>query len=115
MAIIAFSQLYIWVLALERVPDQLAGFVISLDLGPTNLMLLIALIVLIAGTFIDVTPAIFADTGSAASGAICGRAWGLFWCGPCVGIGRRGLYATGGQLPERLRRHRSDGGSERSL
>ena len=58
MTIIAFSQLYIWVLALERVPDQLADFVISLDLSPTALMLVIALIVLIAGTFIDVSPAI---------------------------------------------------------
>lgn len=58
MTIIAFSQLYIWVLALERVPDQLADFVIGLDLSPTALMLLIAMIVLIAGTFIDVSPAI---------------------------------------------------------
>ena len=58
MMIIAFSQLYIWVLALERIPDQLAAFVISMDLGPTTLMLVIGLLVLIAGTFIDVSPAI---------------------------------------------------------
>ena len=58
MMIIAFSQLYIWVLALERIPDQLATLVISLGLGPTALMLLIAVIILIAGTFIDVSPAI---------------------------------------------------------
>lgn len=58
MMIIAFSQLYIWVLALVRVPDQLADFVTSLNLGPAGLMLLIALVVLIAGTFIDVSPAI---------------------------------------------------------
>lgn len=58
MMIIAFSQLYIWVLALERVPDQLATFLIALDLGPTALMLLIAAVILIAGTFIDVSPAI---------------------------------------------------------
>ena len=58
MMIIAFSQLYIWVLALERIPDQLADFVVSLNLGPTALMLVIALVILIAGTFIDVSPAI---------------------------------------------------------
>ena len=58
MMIIAFSQLYIWVLALERVPDLLADFVISLGLGPIGLMLVIALLVLIVGTFIDVSPAI---------------------------------------------------------
>ncbi|WP_424942115.1 TRAP transporter large permease [Aliiroseovarius crassostreae] len=58
MMIIAFSQLYIWVLALERIPDQLADYVVSLGLGPTGLMLVIALLVLISGTFIDVSPAI---------------------------------------------------------
>lgn len=58
MMIIAFSQLYIWVLALERVPDQLADYVVSLGLGPIGLMLVIAVLVLIAGTFIDVSPAI---------------------------------------------------------
>ena len=58
MMIIAFSQLYIWVLALERIPDQLATFLIGLDLGPTALMLLIAAVILILGTFIDVSPAI---------------------------------------------------------
>ena len=56
--IIAFSQLYIWVLALERIPDVRAAFVMSMDLGPTALMLAIAMVILIAGTFIDVSPAI---------------------------------------------------------
>jgi tripartite ATP-independent transporter DctM subunit len=58
MIVIAFSQLYIWVLALERIPDLLAAYVIGLDLGPTALLLLIAVIILLAGTFIDVSPAI---------------------------------------------------------
>lgn len=58
MMIIAFSQLYIWVLALERIPDMLAAYVISLDLGPVALMLVITVVILIAGTFIDVSPAI---------------------------------------------------------
>lgn len=58
MMIIAFSQLYIWVLALERIPNKLAAFVVSLELGPTELMVVIAAVILIAGTFIDVSPAI---------------------------------------------------------
>jgi tripartite ATP-independent transporter DctM subunit len=58
MMIIAFSQLYIWVLALERIPDVLAAYVISLDLGPVALMLVITAVILVAGTFIDVSPAI---------------------------------------------------------
>lgn len=58
MIIIAFSQLFIWVLALERIPEQLADYVTSLNLGPTEMMLLFSAIVLAAGTFIDVSPAI---------------------------------------------------------
>ena len=58
MLIIAFSQVFIWVLAYERVPTAVAAYVTTLDISPTMLLLLIALIVLAAGTFIDVSPAI---------------------------------------------------------
>ncbi|MDA2928635.1 TRAP transporter large permease [Acidobacteria bacterium AH-259-O06] len=58
MIIIATSQVFIWVLALERVPETVAGVVVSLGLPPVVMLLLISLIVLIAGTFIDVSPAI---------------------------------------------------------
>ena len=58
MTIIAFSQLFVWILVLERVPEAIAAFVIDLDLGPIALLLLINVFVLILGTFIDVSPAI---------------------------------------------------------
>lgn len=58
MMIIAFSQVFITVLALERIPNQLADFVSGLGLGPTAFMLLVALLILLSGTFIDVSPAI---------------------------------------------------------
>lgn len=58
MMIIAFSQVFITVLALERVPNQLAEFVAGLGLGPTSFMILTAVLILLAGTFIDVSPAI---------------------------------------------------------
>lgn len=58
MLIIAFSQVFIWVLALERAPEGLAELVTALHLSPTMMLLLIVLIVLCAGTFIDVSPAI---------------------------------------------------------
>lgn len=58
MMIIAFSQVFITVLALERVPDHLAEFVGGLGLDATTFMLLTALLILLAGTFIDVSPAI---------------------------------------------------------
>lgn len=58
MIIIAFSKLYIWILALERVPEKVAGFVVMMNLSPVTMLILIVIIILIAGTFIDVSPAI---------------------------------------------------------
>lgn len=58
MIIIALSQLYIYVLALERLPEALTAFLVSLDLGPVMFMLIFGIIVLLLGTFIDVSPAI---------------------------------------------------------
>ncbi|WP_306045775.1 TRAP transporter large permease [Nioella sp. MMSF_3534] len=58
MMIIAFSQVFITVLALERVPDQLADFVEGLGLDATTFLLVSAVLILLAGTFIDVSPAI---------------------------------------------------------
>lgn len=58
MLIIAFSQVFIWVLAYERVPTMVAEYVMQLGLSPTAMLMLVATIVLAAGTFIDVSPAI---------------------------------------------------------
>ena len=58
MMIIAFSQLFVWILVLEGVPQQIAALVQGLDLGPVSVLLLISAIVLVLGTFIDVSPAI---------------------------------------------------------
>ncbi|MBG0790038.1 MAG: TRAP transporter large permease [Desulfovibrionaceae bacterium] len=58
MIIIALSQLYIWILALERIPQTVAAFVAGLDM-PTLLMLLVLdIIIIVTGTFVDVSPAI---------------------------------------------------------
>ncbi len=62
MIIIAISQLYIWILALEHIPQDLAAFVVSFDLPPTLLLTVIMIIILLAGTFIDVSPAILLIT-----------------------------------------------------
>ena len=58
MLIIAFSQVYIWVLALERIPESIAQYVVDLGLGPIATLLVIDVIILVAGTVIDVSPAI---------------------------------------------------------
>lgn len=58
MMIIAFSQLFVWILVLEGVPQQIAALVQGFELGPVSVLLLISVIVLALGTFIDVSPAI---------------------------------------------------------
>ena len=58
MIIIAFSKLYIWILALERVPQMLASGVMGLGLPTYAVFITVILIILICGTFIDVSPAI---------------------------------------------------------
>ena len=58
MIIIALSQIYIFVLALEHLPEALSAFLAELDLGSVSFMLIFAAIVLLLGTFIDVSPAI---------------------------------------------------------
>ncbi|MEE9189725.1 MAG: TRAP transporter large permease [Candidatus Neomarinimicrobiota bacterium] len=58
MIVIALSKLYIWILALERIPQTIAGFMVTLNLPPVMMLLFIVAIILISGTFIDVSPAI---------------------------------------------------------
>jgi tripartite ATP-independent transporter DctM subunit len=58
MVIIALSQLYIWILALERIPQFVAGFISGLDLPAFLILFLIDVIILLTGTFVDVSPAI---------------------------------------------------------
>ena len=62
MIIIAFSKIFIWVLAYERIPDGLSEMIAGLGLQPTSMLLLFIIIILIAGTFIDVSPAILLFT-----------------------------------------------------
>ena len=58
MIIIALSKLYIWILALERIPQLVAGVVSGLELPAFVVLLIIDIIILITGTFVDVSPAI---------------------------------------------------------
>ena len=58
MIIIALSKLYVWILALERVPQSLAMFVTGLELPFFLILLVVLVIILLVGTFVDVSPAI---------------------------------------------------------
>ncbi|MCG8385951.1 MAG: TRAP transporter large permease subunit, partial [Cytophagales bacterium] len=58
MIIIALSNLYIWILALERIPLRVATFLGGLELPAFAIILAVNAVILLTGTFVDVTPAI---------------------------------------------------------
>jgi tripartite ATP-independent transporter DctM subunit len=58
MIITAFSGLYTWILALEKAPDRVAAFVLGLDLPLWVILLVLDIIILAVGFFVDVAPAI---------------------------------------------------------
>ena len=58
MIIIAFSKIFIWELAYERIPDLLSAMIADFGFHPTGMLFLFIIIILISGTFIDVSPAI---------------------------------------------------------
>jgi len=58
MIIIALSKIYIWILALEHIPQMVVMFISGLDVPVFVIILIMDLIILFIGTFIDVSPAI---------------------------------------------------------
>jgi TRAP-type C4-dicarboxylate transport system permease large subunit len=58
MIIIALSKLYVWILALERIPQAMAMFVTNLNLPTFLILFVVLIIILLVGTFVDVSPAI---------------------------------------------------------
>lgn len=58
MIIIATSQLYIWVLSLEMIPQKITALVLSLSLSPGSMLSVMMIIMLIVGSFMDLSPAL---------------------------------------------------------
>jgi len=58
MFIIAMASIFSWIAAIEDIPAQLAGGLLSLSENPVVLLLLINLVLLIAGTFVETTAAL---------------------------------------------------------
>lgn len=58
MIIIGFSNIFTWILTMRQVPLQVAAFFNGLNLPFWAVMLILDLLILFIGTFIDVSPAI---------------------------------------------------------
>ncbi len=55
MFIIATASVFSWIAAIEDLPAQLAGALLSVTESPVGLLLLVNLVLLIAGTFVETT------------------------------------------------------------
>ena len=58
MLIIGFTQIFTWILTIQKVPDLVASFFMSMNMSRVGIALMFDVLILIIGTFIDVSPAI---------------------------------------------------------
>ena len=58
MIIIGFTTIFTWVLTMQRVPDRVAAFIMGLNMPSWGIPLMFDVMILLIGTFIDVSPAI---------------------------------------------------------
>lgn len=58
MIIIGFTSIFTWVLTIQKVPDMVANFFMSMNMPTWAIALMFDVLILIIGTFIDVSPAI---------------------------------------------------------
>ncbi|MBR1708486.1 MAG: TRAP transporter large permease [Clostridia bacterium] len=58
MIIIGFTQIFTWILTIQKVPDIIAAFFINMNVSRIGIALMFDVLILIIGTFIDVSPAI---------------------------------------------------------
>jgi tripartite ATP-independent transporter DctM subunit len=91
MIIIAMSQLYVWILAIEKIPQLVSSFVTGLHLPGFVILLVIDLIILLTGTFVDVSPAILLLTpvflpAAQALGVSAIQFGAILICGLAVGL-----------------------------
>ena len=62
MILIGASQAMSWVLAYEQVPQQVSEALLSISSNPIAILLIVNLLLLIVGTFMDMTPAVLIFT-----------------------------------------------------
>ena len=58
MIIIGFTSIFTWILTIQKVPDIVANFFLSMNMPSWGIALMFDVLILILGTFIDVSPAI---------------------------------------------------------
>jgi tripartite ATP-independent transporter DctM subunit len=62
MIIIGFSMIFGWVMAMEKVPDAIATFFMTMEVSRFWVLMMLVVFILFIGTFLDVTPALLLVT-----------------------------------------------------
>jgi tripartite ATP-independent transporter DctM subunit len=57
--IVGFSTIYTWILSIEQVPQAIGMFLLDLNVHKFWILLIVDLLILLVGTFIDVAPALY--------------------------------------------------------
>ena len=57
--IVGFSTIYVWILSIEQVPQAIGAFLMNLEINRFMILLIVDLLILLVGTFIDVVPALY--------------------------------------------------------
>ncbi len=58
MFVVGFSTIYVWILSVEQVPSMVGNFLLNLNVDRFWMLILLDVIILLVGTFVDVAPAI---------------------------------------------------------
>ena len=58
MIIIGFTQIFTWILTIQKVPEIVANFFMEMNVNRIGIALMFDVLILVIGTFIDVSPAI---------------------------------------------------------
>ncbi|MDC7218705.1 MAG: TRAP transporter large permease [Spirochaetales bacterium] len=59
MFIVGFSTIYTWILSIEQVPQSIAAFLLGLNVPRFVILIIVDLIILAIGTFVDVPAALY--------------------------------------------------------
>ncbi len=58
MVIIGFTMIFTWILAIEQVPGMIGNFIMGLNINRILILLLLDILILFIGTFVDVSPSL---------------------------------------------------------
>ena len=87
LVIIGFSTIFTWLMTMQQVPQTVAAMFMSLELPRWVMLLILDLLILIIGTFIDVSPAILMLTPiMRALGVSDWQFGGIFIIGLAIGL-----------------------------